>query len=166
MTRNQQLKTRLIDHVKDAHAMESNVAVMLGSMIASTSDARTKRRLEAHLEETRRHAQRLERRLSALDAGSSLPKEGAAILGAMPKGVIDQIRGEKPLKNARDGFVTEALEIAAYEILERIAQHAGDAQTVEVARQNRRDEERMRRYFARSWNRVVELSLLADGLAA
>jgi ferritin-like metal-binding protein YciE len=166
MTRDKKLRSRLLDHVRDAHAMETNVQVMLTSMIASTSDQRIKRRLERHLEETREHAQRLERRLAELDAGSSARKEAVAVLGALPKGLIDQVRGEAPAKNARDGFVTEALEIAAYELLERLAQRAGDTRTVFVARQNRLDEERMRRYFARSWDRVVDLSLEADRIAS
>src|SRR2546423_2040747 len=166
MTRHQQLKDRLVQHLSDAHAMESNVKVMLASMIASTSDRRIKRRLETHLEEAREHAERLERRLKELDANPSAPKEAAALLGSMPKGLLDQVRGEKPAKNARDGFVTEALEIAAYQLLERIAERAGDSKTAAIARRNLVDEVRMSRYFARSWDRVVDLSLDADGLAA
>ena len=159
MTADEKLKERLLSHVRDAHAMETNVQMMLTSMIASTSDKRIKRRLERHLEETRRHADRLSRRLDELDSGGSLPKEGAAILGAIPKGLFDQVRGEKPAQNARDGFVTEAFEIAAYELLERLADRCGDRRTASVARRNRADEEAMRRYFARSWDRVLDLSL-------
>jgi ferritin-like metal-binding protein YciE len=166
MTGDKRLKERLLSHMRDAHAMESNVQMMLVSMIASTSDKRMKRRLEQHLDETRQHADRIGKRLQELDSGGSLPKEGAAILGAMPKGLFDQVRGEKPAKNARDGFVTEAFEIAAYELLERLAQRAGDRRTASIARRNRTDEEAMRRYFARSWDRVLELSLAADEIAA
>lgn len=82
----------------------------------------------------------------------------------MVKGLQDQIRGDKPGKNARDGFVTEHLEVAAYELLERLAVRAGDAETAEVARRNRLDEERMAQKIASSWDKVMDLTLKDAGL--
>ncbi len=166
MTRNKRLRERLVAHIQDAHAMEVNVTAMLTSMIASTGEPRMKRRLERHLEETRGHASALEGRLRDLGEGGSAVKTGAAVLGALPKGLLDQFRSEKPARNARDAFVTEALEIAAYELLERLAQRADDPKTAGVARRNREDEVRMSRYLARSWDRVVELTLEEEGIAA
>jgi ferritin-like metal-binding protein YciE len=77
----------------------------------------------------------------------------------MLKGAVDSVRGDKPGKNARDGFVTEHAEIAAYELLERLAIRAGDTETAEVARQNRVDEEAMAEKIAASWDHVLDLTL-------
>jgi ferritin-like metal-binding protein YciE len=160
------LKQKLIDYVQDAHAMEMNVEMMLNSMIASSSDPKIKNRLEEHLEETKEHAERLSGCLDELGAGESVRKEGGAIMGSLPKGLLDQVRGDKPGKNARDGFVTENLEIAAYQLLERLADRAGDKKTAQVARQNRAEEERMRDFFDKSWDRVLDLTLEQEGIAA
>jgi ferritin-like metal-binding protein YciE len=47
------------------------------------------------------------------------------------------------------------MEIAAYQLLERLAQKAGDTDTAEVARQNRSDEEQMARRIDQSWDRTL-----------
>ena len=75
-------------------------------------------------------------------------------------------RTDKPAKNARDGFVTEHMEIAAYHLLERLADRAGDNETAEVARQNRTDEEAMARKIHSNWDRFLELTLATPGFLA
>jgi ferritin-like metal-binding protein YciE len=160
----EQLMTKLGDYVEDAHAMETNVLQMLNSMIATTGDAQIRRELERHREQTERHEQRLRERLEQLGRGTSLRKETQTLVGALMKGVGDQVRGDKPGKNARDGFVTEHMEIAAYELLERLADRAGDEQTARVARENRRDEEAMAKKIAAKWDKFVDLTLAEEGI--
>jgi ferritin-like metal-binding protein YciE len=55
--------------------------------------------------------------------------------------------------------VIEQLEIANYELLERFAKAAGDDETAEVAKQNRRDEEAMAKKIAKNWDKFVDLTL-------
>lgn len=159
------LQAKLVDYLEDAHAMETNVLQMLGSMIATTTDPQIKRELEDHKRETEGHERRLRSRLEALGRGASLRKETQSIMGALMKGVVDEVRGDKPGKNARDGFVTEHMEIAAYELLERLATRAGDEETAEVARQNRAEEQAMADRIAASWDRYVDLTLADEGIA-
>jgi ferritin-like metal-binding protein YciE len=160
------LKSLLIKHIQDAHAMEQNVNHMLTSMIVSTNDEEIKKGLEAHKEETRIQAERLTQRLEAHGASVSPIREAGAVLGALQKGIVDQIRPEKAGKNARDAFVTEHLEIAAYELLERLAVRAGDEETAQVARQNRAEEEEMARLIADNWDRFLELTLQEAGITS
>jgi ferritin-like metal-binding protein YciE len=56
------------------------------------------------------------------------------------------------------------MEIAAYQLLERIATRAGDAETAEVARRNRGEEEEMARKLDARWDRFAELSLREQGI--
>lgn len=152
-------REQLVKHIDEAYAMEQNVLRMLDGMIKTTEDPEIKRELEQHKEQTERQAERLEQRLRAHDASPSVIREAGGVLGALAKSVVDMARKEKAGRNARDGFTTEHLEIASYELLERFARRAGDEETAEVARQNRAEEEAMARKISANWDKVVELSL-------
>lgn len=80
------------------------------------------------------------------------------------KGVVDVVRSEKAARNARDAYATEHLEIAAYQLLERVARRAGDEETAEVARLNRKDEESMAKTIDANWDHFVELALREAGV--
>ncbi len=155
----------LVRYLKDAHAMEHNVLHMLTSMILTTEDEKIKKGLEAHKEQTRVHAERVRGRLEAHGESTSKLREVSAVLGALTKGTGDALRPEKPGKNARDAFVTEHLEIASYELLERLANRAGDEETAAMARQNRAEEEEMVRLIEENWDRFIDLTLEEVGIS-
>jgi ferritin-like metal-binding protein YciE len=158
------LDDQLVKHIDEAYAMEQNVLRMLDGMISTTDDAELLDDLERHREETKRHAERMRERLAAHDAAPSAIREIGGIMGALMKVPLDMLRGEKAGRNARDGYATEHMEIASYELLERIAARAGDEETAEAARQNRADEEAMAQKLAASWDRIVDLSLAEEGV--
>ena len=158
------LTEKLADYVADAHAMEVSVLRMLDSLIASTSDDEIRGHIERHRKQTEEQEQRLRMRLEALGRSPSKRKEAQTLVGTLMKGVADQVRGDKAGKNARDGYVTEHMEIAAYELLERLALLAGDAETALVARQNRLEEEAMAKKIASEWDRFLALTLVEAGI--
>jgi ferritin-like metal-binding protein YciE len=153
------LKQKLADYIEDAHAMEQNDLKMIDSMISTTDDPQMKEMLETHKRETEEHERRLRERLDAIGRGTSARKQVQALGAALLKGVGDVARGDKAGKNARDGYTAEHMEIAAYQLLERLADRAGDTETAEVARRNRADEEEMARRIDQSWDRTLELTL-------
>jgi ferritin-like metal-binding protein YciE len=161
----QEVKDQLVKHIDEAYAMEQNVLRMLDGMIETTDDPEIKEELRQHKLETEQHAERMQQRLEANDASPSTVREVGGIAGALMKSVADMARPEKAGRNARDGYTTEHMEIAAYQLLERIAERAGDEETAEAARLNRADEEAMAKKLDGHWDKFAELSLKEQGVA-
>src|SRR5881398_816605 len=148
-----QLKAQLIKHIDEAHAMEQNVLRMLDGMISTTDDPELLDALEHHKLQTQSHADRMQARLEAHDATPSGMRQVGGIVAALAKMPLDMVRGEKAGRNARDGFATEHMEIASYELLRRIAQKAGDENTASVAGEIIAEEKAMADLIAANWDK-------------
>jgi ferritin-like metal-binding protein YciE len=158
------LNEQLIKHIDEAHAMEQNVLRMLDSMISTTDDPEILQELEHHKIETEGHAQRMRARLEAHGGTPSTVKQVGGIIGALAKVPLDMVRGEKAGRNARDGYATEHMEIASYELLKRIAQRANDVDTVTACDEIIGQERAMADTIAANWDKFVELSLREAGI--
>ena len=153
------VQDKLIDYVRDAHAMEINSLQMLKSMLLHTADAEMKSIIERHVKETEIHRDKLATRLEDMGESTSPVKKASALLTAAMKGMLDQVRPDKPGKDARDAFVTEAVEISAYELLSRLADKAGDTETAAIARANLAEEQAMAERISSTWDKVIDLTL-------
>jgi ferritin-like metal-binding protein YciE len=145
---------KIAQYLNEAHASEVALVNVLTEQIAMTPRGTYRSGLEKHLKETRDHAQRVQKRLGELGEGANpmqvLTGVTETIVGqalALAKAPLDLVRGnsgeEKVLKNAKDAAATEALEIATYVSIERLAQAVGDDTTAKLAASIRADEERM-----------------------
>jgi len=159
-----QLKEQLIKHIDEAHAMEQNVLRMLDGMIATTDDPEILDALEHHKLQTQGHADRMAQRLEAHDATPSTVKQIGGLIGALAKMPLDIVRGEKAGRNARDGYATEHMEIASYELLRRIAEKTGDEETARAAREIIEEERAMALVIDQNWDKFAELSLREEGV--
>jgi ferritin-like metal-binding protein YciE len=123
-----------------------------------------KKKLQEHLRETKNHSKALERRIKKLGGAGSVTETvvasaaktagnlaGQAVSAA--KGPLHMVRGvspeEKLLKNAKTEYWNEHEEIATYMAIETLAEEVGDRETAKIARDIRRDEEKMARYLER-----------------
>ena len=145
---------KVVQYLQEAHAAEQALVSVLRSQIAMTPSGPYRSAVESHLDETRRHAQRVADRLNAIDRGSNplgafvgVVETVAGQAVALSMAPLQLLRGsgghEKILKNAKDACAAEALEIATYTALERLAEKVGDEQTAKLAASIRGDEERM-----------------------
>ena len=159
MTTTTDLERELGKHIDEALAMEQTVLRMLDSVIYGMDDEEVREQLRQHKVETERHIDRLQARLEVYGRSPSIVREAGGIVTALMKSVIDLTRGEKAARGARDAYATEHLEIASYQLLERLAERAGDEATAQVARDNRADEERMAAWIDAHWDRFAELAL-------
>jgi ferritin-like metal-binding protein YciE len=159
-----QLEDQLVKHIDEAYAMEQNVLRMLDGMISTTDDPGILRELEHHKIETEGHAERMKARLEAHGEAPSMVRQAGGILGALAKMPLDMVRGEKAGRNARDGYATEHMEIASYELLKRIAQRANDPETVTACDEIIEQERAFAQTIASNWDRFAELSLRENGI--
>jgi len=145
---------KIVQYLNEAHGSELALVRQLQAQIAMTPKGQYRNGLETHLRETRRHAERVEARLSELGEGNNPLQAGLGALEsligqalALTKTPLDLVRGsggeEKVLKNAKDSCAAEALEIATYSALARLARNAGDADTERLAKSVLADEQKM-----------------------
>jgi len=164
---------KVTQYLNEAHASEQALVRVLQSQIAMTPGGSYRSGLETHLGETRRHADRIRKRLNALGQGGN---PLTATLGAvqilagqalaLSKTPFDLLRGsggeEKVLKNAKDACASEALEIATYTAIERLAQQVGDDETAKLAASIRSDEEKMLDRLLREIPKLTDAVVRAD----
>ena len=153
---------KLVQYLNEAFGKERQLEQALRAHIGLTTRPNYRKRLEQHLRETKRHGDRVERRIKQLggsaetvslpgpDAFADAAEAGMSVAQralALAKGPMDAIRGtsepEKMLKNAKTEYSEEAEEIATYTAIEQLATSVGDKETAKLAKEIRREEERM-----------------------
>jgi ferritin-like metal-binding protein YciE len=153
---------KLIQYLNEAYGKEKELETALKAHISMTTRDAYKKRLRDHLKETQQQAKGLERRIKqlggkaeALDIpGPDVAAEaaGKAVAAAkkgvtLAKGPLHMIRGtgeaEKLLKNAKTELWNEFEEIGNYLAIEELATAVGDRDTAKLAKEFRRQEERM-----------------------
>jgi ferritin-like metal-binding protein YciE len=155
-------EAKLIQYLNEAYGKEKELETALKAHISMTSRDAYKKRLREHLKETSAQAKGLERRIKQLGGkaeavnlpGPDVASEAAAkVTAAAKKGValaqgpLHAIRGtgeaEKLLKNAKTELFNEFEEIANYLAIEELANGLYDRDTAKLAKEFRRQEERM-----------------------
>ena len=145
---------KVVQYLGEAQASEDALVRVLQSQIAMTPRGTYRTALEQHLRQTREHADRVGQRRRELGHGGNplTYAVGAveSVVGqalALGKAPFDLLRGsggeEKVLKNAKDACASEALEIATYTAIERLARAVGDDETARLAASIRSDEQKM-----------------------
>jgi ferritin-like metal-binding protein YciE len=169
---------KLVQWLGDAYAKEAELEADLTAHIALTQKPSYKKRLEQHLEETREHKGRVAARIKKLGGqprgGRDVPgvpgalTEVAGKTAAAVKGQVGAIRAavtEQPethLRNAQEELREEHVEIAIYSRIEALATEVGDPETAKLAKEIRRDEERMAKFLEAELGRLVKEVVRAE----
>jgi ferritin-like metal-binding protein YciE len=175
----QQLSTRdtkLVQYLNEAYGKEKELETALAAHIKMANErASYKKRLQDHLKETKAQAKGLERRIKQLGGKAeavSLPgpevasevasKATAAASKAVAaaKGPVHALRGtgtaEKLLKNVKTELWNEYEEIGNYVAIEALAKAVGDKDTEKLARDHRKQEERMANFLTKLLPRLTK----------
>jgi ferritin-like metal-binding protein YciE len=157
---------KLIQYLNEAYGKEKQLETMLQAQIKLADKPPLKKRLKEHLQETKAQARGLSKRIKELggkaevvempgpdmagDAASAVASLANKALAAA-KGPMQALRGtsapDNQLRNVRDAIWNEAEEIAHYDTVEAFADQLGDKETVRMAKEFRRQEERMEAFL-------------------
>ena len=123
----------LVTYLRDAHAMEEKSLQTLQAAVAVAGDPQLESLYQGHVAETQRHLELLKERLEAHGTSRSLLKDLGGRLAAVGVGAGLVAQPDTPAKLLAVAYAFEHFEIASYELLRRVAQQAGDHDTVEMA---------------------------------
>jgi ferritin-like metal-binding protein YciE len=161
--------SKLVQYLNEAYGKEKELEAALQAHIKmATSRATYRKRLQDHLKETKAQARGLERRIRQLGgkaeaanlpgpdvvssaAGKATVAASKAVAAA--KAPVHALRGtgeaEKLLKTAKTELWNEHEEIGNYLAIETLADALGDGDTKKLAREFRRQEERMAAFLSK-----------------
>lgn len=154
---------KLVEHLTDVHSIEEQALTQMRAAPEIAGDERLAEIFEQHMVETRGQKRRVRERLEAHDAEPSTAKDLAGRAGGIGMLFFAASQPDTPGKLTAHAFSYEHLEQAAYELLKRTAQQAGDEETVRVAEQIEAEEERMAERLASCFDVAVEASLAELG---
>ena len=146
------LDEQLNSYLSDVHALEGQSKQLLEKSKGMDVPPPLAAALADHLEETEGHLERIERRLDDRGASPSAIKDAMLKLGALNWGMFFAAQPDTPAKLAGFAYAVENLEVAAYELLKRVARRAGDEQTVALAEEILREEESAAKRVADHWS--------------
>jgi ferritin-like metal-binding protein YciE len=126
------IEKQLIKYLNDAHAMEMQSMEMLEKAIDIAGDLQLAQLYRGHLNDTREHERYVKQRLEAMGESPSTPKNLAGKAGAMALGMLAQAMPDTPAKLAGLAFAYENFEAASYAMLRKVAEIAGDQETISM----------------------------------
>jgi ferritin-like metal-binding protein YciE len=145
------LGDQLNAYLADVHALEGQSKKLLGKGKEMDVPEALRAALAQHLAETEGHLQKIERRLDDRGATPSAIKDAMLRLGALNWGTFFAAQPDTPAKLAGFAYAVENLEIAAYELLLRVARRAGDEETVALAESILGEEKNAAKSVADQW---------------
>jgi ferritin-like metal-binding protein YciE len=160
------MEEELVKYLSDAHAIESQAIQMLESAPKIVEEPRLAKVFEDHLEETRSQRELVKARLDAHDASPNKLQDAAMRFGALNFGGFFKAQPDTPAKLAGFSYAFEHLEIAAYEELKRVAERAGDQETVRIAERIEGEERAAANTIAANWELALQASLESVGAVA
>lgn len=139
-----QARERLLQWLRDAHAMEEQAETMLSRTAQRIENyPLLKSKLEEHLGQTQRQAARVEECIQRLNGeASSLKDTGGSVMG-FAQAVSGAVAGDEVMKAALASYTFEHMEIASYKMLAEAVEEAGEPEIRQVCEEILGEEEAM-----------------------
>jgi ferritin-like metal-binding protein YciE len=153
------LDEQLDAYLSDAHAIEEQALPQMRAAPDLAGDPELAAAFREHLAETERHERLTRERLEARGGSPSRLKEAVFKAGGFAFVLFAKSQPDTPGKLLSHALSYEHLELAAYELLRRVAERAGDPETAEAASSIGADERAMAERLEASFDRAVDASL-------
>ena len=160
------LEKQLVKYLSDAHAIENQAIELLEKGPKIAGDPVLAQIYDEHLTETREHERLVQTLLDTHGESTNALKDAAMRLGALNWGSFFAAQPDTPGKLAAFVHAFEFLEIGGYEQLLRVARRANDDRTVRGVEAILVEERAAAAKVAAQFDRAVEASLQATGVAA
>ncbi|HKP18678.1 MAG TPA: DUF892 family protein [Gaiellaceae bacterium] len=157
------LDEQLNAYLSDAHSIEEQALQQLRGAPDAAGDPELAALFRDHLVETEGHERLVRERLEQRGGGPSRVKDLLMRVGGAGFLLFARAQPDTPGKLAAHAFSYEHMELAAYDLLARVAERANDEETVAMAQRIRAEEEQMAERLAQLFDRAVEASLAAVG---
>jgi ferritin-like metal-binding protein YciE len=153
------LEEQLTKYLADAHSIEVQALAQLERAPAIASEHSLADAFRAHLEETREHERLVRELLEQRNGDRSTIKDLAGRIGGWAMVVFARLNPDTPGKLTAHAFSYEHMELAAYELLSRVAARAGEQSVVDTADRIAGQEKAMAERLRHGFDSAVSASL-------
>jgi ferritin-like metal-binding protein YciE len=153
------IQEQIVKYLTDIHSIEQQALVQLKIAPKIAGDATLEAMFEKHIGETEDQKRRVEERLEALGGSPSKVKDIAGAASGPAFALFAKFQPDTPGKLSTHAFSYEHMELAAYELLSRLAKRAKDEATTALALDIAAQENEMARRIADNWDVAVNASL-------
>lgn len=153
------LQEQLVKYLTDAHSIEEQALVQMKGAPGIAGDAALAAVFNQHRIETEEHERLVGARLEALGASAVALKDAAGKLTGMGFALFAQFQPDTPGKLVAHAFSYEHMEVAAYDLIARVADRAGDVETAQMARRIEEQERAMADRLSGQFDSAIEASL-------
>ncbi len=147
----------VIKWLNDAYAMENGLVQVLEKHAKDAEGhPQVHNRIQEHIEETRRHADRVRESIERLGGDTSTLKTTLANVAGTLQGMSTGAAEDELVKNAIADYAAEQFEVASYRALIAAAEELGDQETVRACQENLREDEEMARWLEQQLPTVAQ----------
>src|SRR3954464_8923903 len=150
---------QLTKYLNDVHSIEEQAIAQLKIAPRIAGGPELAGIYEEHLRETEGQERLVRERLEARGAKPSAVKDVAGRVGGWGMVLFAKVNPDTPGKLAMHAYSYEHMELAAYELLRRIAERGGDQRVASLAQRIGGDERAMADRIGERWDRAVDAAL-------
>jgi ferritin-like metal-binding protein YciE len=154
---------QLTKYLTDVHSIEEQALAQMRLAPRLAGDPELRRAFAEHLRETEEQERLVREQLEHRGAKPSTVKDVAGRVGGWGMVLFARVNPDTPGKLAMHAYSYEHMELAAYELLRRIAERTGELGVAEVARRIGAQERAMADRLGAHWDGAVEASLREKG---